>query len=89
MVDLPINECLSVKSWSLVQGRHYGTVWHMQEKRCINMLLKKIRLAPYTKGGKKGNMKKIILGNLISYVIWMVTVTVSVIGVALFIDDKK
>ena len=61
----------------------------MQEKRCINMLLKKIKLAPYTKGGKKGNMKKIILGNLISYVIWVVTVTVSVIGVALFIDEKK
>jgi hypothetical protein len=53
------------------------------------MLLKKIKLAPYTKGGKKGNMKKIILGNLISYVIWVVTVTVSVIGVALFIDEKK
>jgi uncharacterized membrane protein len=34
-------------------------------------------------------MKKIILGNLISYVIWVVTVTVSVIGVALFIDEKK
>lgn len=34
-------------------------------------------------------MKKIILGNLISYVIWVVTVTVGVIGVALFIDEKK
>lgn len=53
------------------------------------MLLKKIKLAPYTKGGKKGNMKKIILGNIISNIIWVFTVAVSVIGVALFIDEKK
>lgn len=50
---------------------------------------KKIRLAPYIKGGKKGNMKKIILGNIISNIIWVFTVAVSVIGVALFIDEKK
>jgi len=25
-------------TWSLIQGRQYCTVWHMQEKRCINML---------------------------------------------------
>lgn len=34
-------------------------------------------------------MKKIILGNIISNIIWVVTVTVGVIGVALFIDEKK
>lgn len=69
-----------------------ATLWYCLAytgKALYQYASKKNKTSTLYKRGKKGNMKKIILGNIISNIIWVVTVTVGVIGVALFIDEKK